>query len=68
MSSSNCRFQEKKGKKICPVCGGKKTVQGVCTCDMEWRGNTVGDVIEDCQCTPEVTCAECNGTGFINED
>ncbi|MEJ2689589.1 MAG: hypothetical protein P8130_06480, partial [Deltaproteobacteria bacterium] len=39
-----------------------------CSCNMEWRGSQIGDRWEDCQCTPEVTCTECNGTGFVGED
>lgn len=65
MTAQQCHNTDPKEKKTCPVCGGKKTVQGTCTCDMEWRGTTVDDQMEDCQCTPEVTCPSCNGTGFV---
>jgi len=67
MSSTSCHFHEQKGKKICPICDGKKKVPGVCSCNMEWRGNKIGDEWEDCQCTPEITCTNCNGTGYITE-
>ena len=65
MAAQQCHNTGEKQKKTCPVCGGKKTVPGTCTCDMEWRGTMVGDEMEDCQCTPEVTCPSCNGTGFV---
>ncbi|MCB2184200.1 MAG: hypothetical protein KQH63_19415 [Desulfobulbaceae bacterium] len=54
------------GEKICPECKGEKTIKGVCTCDMEWRGSKKGDEWDDCQCTPDTTCHYCNGTGVVN--
>lgn len=50
---------------ICPTCAGKKVIPGRCECSMEWRGTQKGDNWEDCQCTPEVRCPTCHGTGFI---
>ena len=55
-------------KKECPECTGKGAVSGTCTCDMEWRGNKIGDEqMEDCQCTPETPCSMCNGTGYVED-
>ncbi|MEN8135988.1 MAG: ankyrin [Thermodesulfobacteriota bacterium] len=53
-------------KKICPTCEGKKVVEGVCECNMEWRGTQQGDDWQDCQCTPELPCKACSGTGFVD--
>ena len=60
--------EQGKNKIVCPICGGSKTVPGTCTCDMEWRGNTIADSdeIEDCQCTPEIPCPNCKGSGFVD--
>ena len=55
-------------KKICPECQGKKVIKGTCVCDMEWRGTQTGDDWEDCQCTPDVECPVCHGTGYVKED
>lgn len=55
-----------KEKKICPECEGRKVVEGVCTCDMEWRGTQSGDDWEDCQCSQEVKCPLCNGKGYVD--
>jgi hypothetical protein len=55
-------------KKVCPTCQGKKVIEGVCECNMEWRGTQKGDEWEDCQCTPEQECATCSGTGFVDEN
>jgi len=52
-------------KKVCPLCQGKKTVAGVCSCNSEWRGTQRGDEWEDCQCTPEQECPTCHGTGYV---
>ena len=51
--------------KPCPICLGKKVVPGTCVCNMEWRGTQTETGWEDCQCTPEVTCTQCNGTGSV---
>ena len=52
-------------KTTCPMCAGKKVIAGKCECAMEWRGTQNGDNWEDCQCTPEVECPTCHGTGYI---
>ena len=55
-----------KEKKICPTCQGKKTIQGVCECSSEWRGNLRADGgWDECQCTPEQECPTCGGTGYV---
>ena len=54
---------EKDKTVICPICQGKKVIEGVCECNMEWRGTAVDDGWEDCQCTPEQECPTCHGTG-----
>ena len=54
-------------RKTCPECNGEKKLSGVCTCDMEWRGNQKGDNWEDCQCTDEEICPVCQGAGYITE-
>ena len=59
---------ENETNKICPVCQGKKVVQGICECNMEWRGTQTGDNWEDCQCTPEEVCVSCHGTGVETPD
>ncbi|MBU0673963.1 MAG: ankyrin [Proteobacteria bacterium] len=48
---------------ICPTCEGKKVIHGVCSCNMEWRGNKHGEDWEDCQCTPDIKCPAYSGTG-----
>jgi hypothetical protein len=53
------------GFKTCPECNGNKTIAGVCTCDMEWRGTQAGEILEDCQCTPDTSCPLCKGKGLI---
>lgn len=58
---------EKKTTKECPECCGQKVIPGTCHCDSEWRGTQVDDDWSECQCTPEVTCPTCNGTGFLEE-
>ncbi len=60
-------MSEKKTKKECPQCAGKKTIPGTCVCDSEWRGTQVDDDWNDCQCDPDQPCPTCNGTGFIEE-
>jgi hypothetical protein len=55
---------DKPGDKICPLCNGEKTIQGICTCDMEWRGTQQETEWDDCKCTPTRTCGKCNGTGL----
>jgi hypothetical protein len=55
-------------KKICPTCEGKKIIEGICECDMEWRGTKKEDEWDDCQCTPEQECPSCKGTGFVQFD
>lgn len=71
MSKLKCHSHESKtnpsaqAKITCPECNGSKIVKGVCSCNMEWRGNKIGDQWEDCQCTPEITCPECGGTGLV---
>ncbi|MEW6428444.1 MAG: ankyrin [Thermodesulfobacteriota bacterium] len=52
--------------KPCPQCNGSKMIKGTCSCDMEWRGNRVEEEWQDCQCTPEVVCPVCNGTGMVD--
>jgi len=56
---------EQDKKKVCPTCEGKKVIEGVCECSMEWRGTQGENGWEDCQCTPEQECPTCHGTGFI---
>lgn len=56
---------EKAKQKICPICQGKKIIEGVCECSMEWRGTQGENEWQDCQCTPEQECSNCNGTGFV---
>jgi len=66
MTAQQCvKHEGSKEKRTCPVCNGEKTVAGTCTCDMEWRGTMVGEEMEDCQCTPRITCPKCNGSGFV---
>ena len=55
-------------KIVCPTCQGEKVVKGVCQCSMEWRGTQVGDEWQDCQCTPELECPTCHGSGYVNSD
>ena len=50
---------------ICPTCQGRKVTEGVCECSSEWRGTQSDNDWEDCQCTPELTCATCEGTGVV---
>lgn len=57
-----------KNKKICPQCDGKKVIPGTCVCNMEWRGTQTGDEWEDCQCSEEVECPTCHGTGYVEAD
>ncbi|MFP3984070.1 MAG: ankyrin [Desulfurivibrionaceae bacterium] len=56
------------GKMVCPECEGKKVISGTCVCDSEWRGTMVGNEWEDCQCTPEITCPKCQGTGYVTPE
>jgi RecJ-like exonuclease len=58
---------EKKTRKKCPECGGKKIIPGVCECNVEWRGSQVDGEWNECKCTPDIPCPICNGTGFIEE-
>lgn len=55
-------------KKICSTCQGKKVIKGICECAMEWRGTQKENEWEDCQCTPELECPTCQGTGFVETD
>lgn len=57
----------KQERTLCPVCEGKKMIPGVCECDSEWRGTQSGDDWEDCQCTEEEQCTNCNGTGYVDQ-
>jgi hypothetical protein len=57
-----------KNMKICSTCKGKKVIEGICECSMEWRGTQKEDNWEDCQCTPEQECPSCQGTGFVQFD
>lgn len=50
---------------ICPTCQGSKVLAGTCECNMEWRGTQNGDNWEDCQCTPDIECSTCQGTGQV---
>ncbi len=52
-------------KKVCPTCQGKKVVEGICECSMEWRGNQGENEWEDCRCTPDQECVNCHGTGYV---
>ena len=56
---------EQKTENTCPTCQGKKIIEGVCECNMEWRGNKSDDGWDDCQCTPDQECLTCHGTGFV---
>jgi hypothetical protein len=56
-----------RGERICPLCKGEKTVAGTCTCDMEWRGTQLGEEWNDCKCTPDEKCPNCNGTGVVTD-
>ena len=56
---------EKEVKESCPLCHGKKTVEGVCQCSTEWRGTETDSGWEDCRCTPEQECPTCKGAGFL---
>jgi hypothetical protein len=58
---------EKKTEKECPECCGKKIIPGECICNSEWRGTQVGDDWNECQCSPDVPCPNCNGTGVVEE-
>lgn len=53
-------------KTVCPACQGKKVIAGTCECNMEWRGTQGQDNWQDCQCTPEVQCPTCQGTGYVD--
>lgn len=55
-------------KQVCPECKGQKVIPGNCVCNMEWRGTMIGDEMDDCQCSQEVECPMCRGTGFIAEE
>ncbi|MBE9520524.1 MAG: hypothetical protein IME97_05285, partial [Proteobacteria bacterium] len=46
----------------------KKVIGGVCECSSEWRGTQTGDEWEECRCTPEEECPNCNGTGSVEAD
>ena len=53
-------------QKICPVCNGKGTIPGTCSCDAQWQGTGIGeDEFDPCKCSPEVTCPNCGGKGYI---
>lgn len=57
---------EQKTKETCPTCQGKKVIEGDCVCSMEWRGTQTEDGWDDCQCTPDLECSTCHGTGVLN--
>jgi hypothetical protein len=52
-------------KMTCPVCHGEKVIAGICQCSAEWRGTQSDNGWEDCQCTPELGCTTCKGTGLV---
>ncbi len=54
-----------KKEETCPSCKGEKIIEGVCECDMEWRGNKAGDYMDDCQCSPDEECTTCFGKGYL---
>jgi len=56
---------QEKNKVTCTTCQGNKVIPGTCECNMEWRGTQNGENWEDCQCTPEVECSRCHGTGYV---
>lgn len=58
-------MSEEKPKKECPECSGRKIIPGTCVCNSEWRGSQVGDDWDECQCSPDVSCPTCNGSGFV---
>ena len=72
-SRRNAMCDVKKGKttkkegisKQCPTCQGKGQIQGVCSCNMEWRGTQTGEGWEDCKCQPDQECPTCHGAGTI---
>lgn len=51
---------------LCPVCEGKKVIPGTCECSSEWRGTQEGEDWEECQCSEEVQCSNCDGTGYVD--
>ncbi len=57
----------KEDKDTCPTCRGSRIIAGTCECDMEWRGNQDSDNWEDCQCTPDIECTTCHGSGYCSE-
>jgi|GEM_PF-756086 DnaJ-class molecular chaperone len=48
---------------VCPTCNGDKIIPGICECDSEWRGTEGENEWNDYQCTPDVICPTCSGTG-----
>lgn len=54
--------QEKK-KTVCPTCGGKGTIEGVCETSSEWQGKTDDGQV----CTPDQKCPTCKGKGYIED-
>lgn len=52
-------------EKLCPVCKGKKVIEGHCECNMEWRGSDGENGWQDCMCEPDHECPECHGKGFV---
>lgn len=54
-----------KEKMVCPECEGRKVIKGTCVCDDEWRGSHTNTGFDECQCMPETTCPNCNGTGYV---
>lgn len=52
--------QEKK-KEVCPTCGGKKVLEGVCETSSEWQGKTPDGQV----CTPDQKCPTCKVKGYV---
>nr|MBF0223370.1 ankyrin [Desulfobulbaceae bacterium] len=61
---------KQKDTNTCPVCHGEKVIEGICECNEEWRGTQrqSDNEWDDCKCTPELGCTNCNGTGLVEPD